>query len=876
MASRFIQTKNGRGMWASGSNWCALLLCLAVGASPQDAGLARALGLEAAVAAPTQGQLEDGAGEQSAEEVAAQVRNAYTLAIDNEDVAIKVWPLPKNKFAVILSGELEPKAHQEAVSAATAETVGHPEITLYLKGLKPKAEKPKPKQEELIIRERWPLSHFPGSGGTPAQRAEQIENLVVALNALYPAPEPKEDGKNAPSPGRPIAQAQGETLWLVGPARAVLGLKALLAEVDAQPAQVQMEMWAVQVSGEPRMIAQRISEISRQVRSAQNEIRTVPRFLLDALRNSGGLQDAPNAPNHGSKSIDLNKGFRPMAQSAAQNTAQNAQDPAPGTPDTAVGAPAKQAQDAEQKPLLPEKGALSLLETLVNVAVSPNPSKVMDDFVERVTKSWEHDQRSAQNRIRALGQGSVALAQPTAWSSEIKSLQQQVEVLQLRQARFGPVANSTIASAAFPRLRAIFSSEWGDDFRHGAQGRPEIIAATRLWYALERFNIFEKQLHAYDRFQKDAEQAKDDATADEAKRKAAAIMARLLQPDMRNAAESLVHQSEVSDRLIKTAIEALAADVQEIYLEPLLQRAQGVGEARSNGVSLIGKTRIVVTDKSQAVFKPEMHSAVETSRPKPFGKDLFDAAFPIPRSISRRAAGDASNSAASSKTEAGEAASSAAAATAFAGLSQILGTLPQAQALMLAAAVAAEAEPEPIYTQVAPGVHVQVRPSVLADGGSARLELEFAFGVSTTIPDTTVRKDVRKAPPVAVIQTHRSSTDATVSGFDLFDISSFNMQTSHPETRYYPVLGSLPLVGRMFKQSSKNKVAHFESLVLVNTVILPRTLNLIHSYKGGWDSNAPQDSEFNPPEDLLQPTAKPTTEQNPAQQSSAALSLLAH
>lgn len=264
------------------------------------------------------------------------------------------------------------------------------------------------------------------------------------------------------------------------------------------------------------------------------------------------------------------------------------------------------------------------------------------------------------------------------------------------------------------------------------------------------------------------------------------------------------------DRLLKAAMDAFATDMDEIFLEPLLARIQAQAPAdRDGGIALVGKSRIVVTSGLEAGLTPEMASFVETTRPKPFGREILDLA--VPASESGGAEG-------------------ASAADALTGASRVLAGLPQAQAMLLAAALLSETEPA--YSKVAPGIAINARPTVLPDGGSARLTIDARFGVTSEPLDAEERTDVWAQAPPSGISSHHIRTDTNVSAFDLFEISSFSIAASHPQSPFYvPILGRLPVIGRAFQIPRRNKQIHFESLVLVNTVILPRALQLNRFYE---------------------------------------------
>jgi hypothetical protein len=270
------------------------------------------------------------------------------------------------------------------------------------------------------------------------------------------------------------------------------------------------------------------------------------------------------------------------------------------------------------------------------------------------------------------------------------------------------------------------------------------------------------------------------------------------------------------DRHLQRTMDAFAADMNDLLLDPLLRRIRDCPSAereegrgrdcrslkRREGVALTGRTRIVVTSGLEASLQPLMASVVETTRPKPFGKELLDLASP------EKAGGNPE----------------------LVGANKVLAGLPDGQALLLAAGLLAETPPA--YSTVAPGIEIHVRPTVLPDGGAARLTIDASFGVETS-PLGTNPTDVGTIPPPAAISKHVVKADATVNAFDLFDISSFSVASTVPRgPGYVPILGRLPIVGKAFQWARSPKTVQHESLILVNTVILPRALDLARFYKG--------------------------------------------
>jgi hypothetical protein len=134
------------------------------------------------------------------------------------------------------------------------------------------------------------------------------------------------------------------------------------------------------------------------------------------------------------------------------------------------------------------------------------------------------------------------------------------------------------------------------------------------------------------------------------------------------------------------------------------------------------------------------------------------------------------------------------------------------------------------YYKVAPGIAIHVTPAMTPDGTSANLKLDATFGedTSTTSTGNTLASAFR--PPDAVKQ-HRVQTVANVGGFNLFEVSSFNMDTLYPRPAFIlPVLGNLPLLGNMFRFDRGTNRTYHQSIILVNATLIPRSLGLVGFY----------------------------------------------
>lgn len=596
-----------------------------------------------------------------------RVKNLFTLKLDDPRVTVEVLPLPNDRFAVVLTGEVEDKQDETEV-LRRAEAIAFPraEIHSRLTLRSPVV----PREEAEVETDLWPLTYIrsrvssTGTASTTLSTAgspDNIDSLVDAYNQIYG------------SPGRPpaVQRAGSNRLLLHGPRETVIDIKRSLALVDAPWPQVQLNLWAIQVSGSAEKVADRIRKISREIRTTQDQMAGVQQKLTQFSAEREDKQDEDDI-------LGIEKHFRTAGID------------------------------------LNPRGPLSLNESLVLLLI-------------------RQDRQEKVQKLRQFVEGA-GLAKPD--------------------------------QRAFHRLERVLAQETFPTDQAGFLDFRDALAC------------FKNQSRKFER------------------------------PEAPN---KIVRTGAMVDRLLKSTMDAFATDMDEIFLEPLLQRIQNEapGSRRDDGIALVGRSRIVVTSGLEAGLTPEMASFAETTRPKPFGQELLDLAFPA--------------------SESGGA-DGATAADALTGASRVLASLPEAQAMLLAATLLSETEPT--YSKVAPGIAINARPTVLPDGGSARLTIDARFGVTSEPLDAEERTDVWAQAPPAGISSHHIRTDTNVSAFDLFEISSFSVAASHPQSPFYvPILGRLPVIGRAFQFPRRNKNVHFESLVLVNTVILPRALQLNRFYE---------------------------------------------
>ena len=251
-----------------------------------------------------------------------------------------------------------------------------------------------------------------------------------------------------------------------------------------------------------------------------------------------------------------------------------------------------------------------------------------------------------------------------------------------------------------------------------------------------------------------------------------------------NACEILQQASGITDRLLQKVMDQYTAMVRTNLTAMMLPPLRD-----TDGVSLAGQCRIVVTSSLESGLIPTMASWAETTRVKPFSaEEMSTIMTTVIKSLATN------------------------------GLDPTV----------LAPALKLLEQPEPVYTKVAPGIELHVRPTVLPSAAEARLQIYARFGVKTE-PDTT-KSNAEKLPPAPAVESHEMATDAHIGIFDLFDISSFEITTSHPRMCSIPFISRIPWLGVMFQFPLPNKNTKHVSIILVNAVIIPRAVNLLSDY----------------------------------------------
>lgn len=263
--------------------------------------------------------------------------------------------------------------------------------------------------------------------------------------------------------------------------------------------------------------------------------------------------------------------------------------------------------------------------------------------------------------------------------------------------------------------------------------------------------------------------------------------------DCRVDPETLSLTASSADALIGNTIDAVTTDVRRMVVDPLQMWITKIAAQGEDGKSLLsfgGQTTINVTSSMNAGTWSIAEQNLPYTPPTSPTKEIVEGIV-----------GDLSGQA----------------------LTSSAGALGLVKAL-------ASLTPNPTkYTKISTGLGLSVRPTVLPGGRGARLQI----GVVAT-PNTV--KDSgdfdEKSARIDGLTSQEMLTDVQVDAFDLFELSTLNMQHTGPgDYRWQiPFLDGLPLVGGMFRGPRTTRTTIHRSVVLVQVSIIPKSLQITRRY----------------------------------------------
>lgn len=139
--------------------------------------------------------------------------------------------------------------------------------------------------------------------------------------------------------------------------------------------------------------------------------------------------------------------------------------------------------------------------------------------------------------------------------------------------------------------------------------------------------------------------------------------------------------------------------------------------------------------------------------------------------------------------------------------------LPAGRLLALAMELGRKQE---VWAALTEGAQLTFTPSILPGGSAAEVAIEF------TVSHDDAATSEGSAVPLSRVAQHTARTSVYVQALDLFALSSFSLQTTHPRPdRSVPILGQLPIIGQIFRFPRSPATVHHESVLMVYSTILP-------------------------------------------------------
>ncbi len=124
-----------------------------------------------------------------------------------------------------------------------------------------------------------------------------------------------------------------------------------------------------------------------------------------------------------------------------------------------------------------------------------------------------------------------------------------------------------------------------------------------------------------------------------------------------------------------------------------------------------------------------------------------------------------------------------------------------------------------VWSILTSGAELTVTPHVLPGGGAA--ELEITLTVNHQDHEVATEGAAPVVVPLSRVAQHQAKTRVYVNSLDVFGLSSLSLRTTQPRADLaVPILGRLPLLGRMFRfPRGPNKVHHASMLLVVSTIL---------------------------------------------------------
>lgn len=266
---------------------------------------------------------------------------------------------------------------------------------------------------------------------------------------------------------------------------------------------------------------------------------------------------------------------------------------------------------------------------------------------------------------------------------------------------------------------------------------------------------------------------------------------------------SLQQASEILNTRLQSATEALNFDMQEMFVEPTLDRiAEIVREFKDVEYAQVGKTSVASLSGIQADVTSRSVNTFDVTPPLRLS-ELLKKADELSKSVGPFVPKPADN---------------------------VVGAMPLSQVIGL---IGAFGEERSVWRELQSGISLTITPNVLRNMTSAELKVVLKTG------DPQLGNTPPGAKPLSRVSQHDVSTSIYVEPLDFFDLSAFASQSTLGGGRgYVPIIGpvwrgifgEVPVAGKLFSWKRDPQTVFSESLVLTTSFITPTSMGVAVLY----------------------------------------------
>jgi hypothetical protein len=295
----------------------------------------------------------------------------------------------------------------------------------------------------------------------------------------------------------------------------------------------------------------------------------------------------------------------------------------------------------------------------------------------------------------------------------------------------------------------------------------------------------------------------------------------IMQPD-RFSPYYLADRAANLDQYLQIAERALSQDLDRIFVQPLLDGLGGEvagrddrGETglasrhlnRIGGMASVGHTTLTVISDTTATVTGSAVSYFDVSALPQLDAKVLENAAGISAGLQKALLGSG---------------------TGAPQLTDLWGSQWQLPVVNLASLAMALGQEQETWSVLREGAELEFTPYILP--GATRAEVNVHAIVAhddPAPPPTGSTAPAETSLHLTRVAKHEASTTVYLDTYDLFDLSTLALRTTHPRPDLrLPVLGQLPFIGSIFSFPRNPRAVHHESLLIVRASIVPTAMDV--------------------------------------------------